>query len=143
GALTDVREQVVAVVAKERRPFMIIGGDEDVRAAAVRDAVRLDAHAAHGFALVVGGGARKHAAGLELAVTQVAVMEVGNFVVADEDVLLAVAVEVENHHAEGLAVRLDARLLADVGEGAIAVVAEEHARVAAEFLRAARVAQWR
>src|SRR5262249_32995509 len=126
-----------------RRAFVVVGGDEDLRQAVAGDVVGLHAHAAHRLALPGRGGAAEHAAGLELEATQVAVVVIWHLVVADEDVDLAVAVEVEEQDAESLVLGFEAGLLADVGESAVAVVAEQHARVAAELARSARVADVR
>src|SRR5947209_5777602 len=72
---------------------------------------------------------------------------VRNLVVADENVHLAVVVKVENENTKPLAVRLKTRflaffihaaVLANIGKRAVAVILEQDALVAVEFLRAAR-----
>ena len=68
----------------------------------------------------------------EPPVGAVAVQEVGDPVVGDEDVHAPVAVVVGDGDAHPLArVPVQADLLGDVGEGAVAVVAQERVRAGA------------
>ena len=69
-------------------------GDEDIRPAVAGDIVGFDPHAAHRVALPVDGRSAPDPARFQFAVAQIAVMKIGHFVIADEYVRLAVAVEI-------------------------------------------------
>ena len=125
----DLREtssnSPVAAVLVERVQLFGEVGDEDVREAVAVDVGAVDAHA--GLRLAVDVEADAGAVGDvgERAVAVVAVEEVADHVVGDVDVGVAVAIEVAERDAEALAGGIgDAGLLRDVGERAVAVVAD-------------------
>src|SRR5207247_2461105 len=131
--------EVLAVVAKKRPALMKKSRYEDIRSAIAGDIVGLDAHAAHGIALPIDGRPAPNPARLQFALAQIAIVKVGHFIVADEDVRLAIVVEIEDDDAQSFPHGLQAGLDADVGEGAVAVIAKEHAGRSLKFSWTARV----
>src|SRR5262249_1025113 len=115
-------------------------GYKQVGTSVARHIVCFHSHAAHGLALPVDGRAAVDATGSQLAVSQVAVLKVRHLVIADAAVGFAVAIEVEDDNPQALTFRLQAGRLADVGESAVAVVAEENARAPREFTGSASLA---
>ena len=121
-----VQEQAAAEVAEEGARLVDEVREEQVDAAVAVEVVGHDAHARRGPARAVGGDPRRDADLLEPQSAQVAEQEVGRGVVGDEDVELAVVVEVGDGQAQAAAARArEPGRPADLGERAVAVVAEE------------------
>ena len=122
---------------------MKVGADEKIRPPVAGQIVCLNTHAAHRGPAEVRGGAAEHTIGLQFPATQVAVVLVRRFVVADKDVGLAVVVEIKQEHSQPFAFRLDTRLLAHVGKRSVAVVSKKDACIGPEFTGSAREADGR
>ena len=113
---------------------------EDVRPAVVVDVARVGAHPGQRLARLGVGDPGHEADLLERAVLQVVEQEVGLRVVGDEQVHVAVAVEVGEADAHALADQLaDPALDRDVRERAVAVVVVERVRQALVVVRVAVV----
>ena len=122
-----VREEAVAEVVEEGVGLVEEVGDEEVGRPVAVEVVGDDPHAGGRPPRAVQGDAGGHARLLEPEAAAVEEEEVGREVVGDEEVEPAVAVEVGDRQAEAAAVGggVDPGLAADVGEGAVPVVAEE------------------
>src|SRR5205807_9221780 len=128
-------------VAKQRGALVEKGGDKDIGPAAATEVAGLDAHAAHGVAAPLGGGAGEETRRLKFATAEVVIVVIRHFVIADKDVLLAVLIKIDNDNSQSFAVYFQpagfalvrhARL-ADIGEGAVAVSPEQPARLPHEL----------
>src|SRR5207244_12053743 len=118
-------------------PFVKKRHNEDVRPALTGEVVGFHSHAPHRVAPVVRGRPAQHAAGLKSPIAQIPVVIVWDLVVSDEDIRLAVIVEVDNDHAKCLAIGFNPRPAAHVRKGAVAVIAKKYAAAAGKLPRSA------
>ena len=127
GVGADVGEVGIAVVAVEDLVVVGESGVEDVELPVVAVVSDGDSHGGGLATIFVEGVAGGVALILKGAVAFVDVEVVWGRVVADEEVGLAVVVDVDEDGGEAVVAGLvaDTGLVADVGEGAIAVVVEE------------------
>ena len=137
GLVADVSEVGVAVVAVERLVVVGEGGVEEVDEAVVGEVPFGDAHAGGLAAAFVEGVAGGKGDVFEGAIALVEIEVVRRGVVGDEQVGFAIAVDVDEERGEAIVGVLigDAGVLADISEGAVAVVVEEVVRLALEPVR--------
>ena len=137
--VADVGKVGVAFVAIERLVIVGEGGVEDVELAVVLVVADGDAHGGGLAAGLIERIARGVAHIFKGAVAFVEIKIIGRGVVADEQIGLAVVVDVDEDRAQAVVAGLvgHAGLLADVGKSAVAVVVEEMIGLALQAARAA------
>src|SRR5438132_11231556 len=130
-----------ALIAIEAMHFMLVVADPKRSPAAAVVIATVHAHAAVGHAAIIAGHTADQAGLFQPDLPRYAalqVQEIVHRVVSHIDVRLAVAIEIGNDHAQSLAafavlervpgMRPQSGFLADIGEGAVAVVPEELVR---------------
>ena len=140
GSEGDVAEGTVAVVVKEVTGIISEVGLENVKPAVSVVVRHPDSHAGLFPALIVNGGAAHQANVGERAIVVVVEHDASFGIDSHVDVRPAVVIEIVGDGADGIARArlLDAGLLGDVGESAIAVIVVENVGAARQAARSAQ-----